>query len=156
MRKYLIFLPFVFLFSGCTTFMFSSYPDDFSVKYNFQSHTTGLEQNIEITQYYLKFSFKKPGVEKKFAPINIHDDPSLSDLYDYIKNADILDQPQPGSEVLSDTPVEYIKVTFDENSNTINIGDLKVQPEKLTKLRSMLFNVVSAYYPDWKKEAGLE
>ena len=153
--KYLYFLiTFTLLFSGCVTFRFWDIPEDLSVKYHSKGHLVDFEQNIVLTEYWLKMNYVKPKEEKKYAPRKIKGDPMLDDIYSYIKEIDFLEKTQPVGEMLSDATDESITVSYDGETKTIYFGNLKDPPEYITKLRTLIFNFATYYFPDWKNDNG--
>ena len=151
--KYLYFLiTFTLVFSGCVTFRFWDIPEDLHIKYHSKGHLIDYEQNIEITEYTLKVNYVKPNEERKYAPRTIKGDPMLDDIYSYIKDVDFLEKSQPIGEMLSDAPEESLTVSYDGKTKTINFGNLKDPPEYITKLRTLIFDFATYYFPEWKHD----
>lgn len=127
-----------------------------SFRYYSKGYLIPFEMKISVTGNDLALFYKGSKMNKAFEEnFTIKDDENKR-LFDFLNEINFLKMDVPKPERLRDTPMKKLFASIEGESREIDIGQISSVPESLMKLQTRIFNLATAYKPEWKKDIGWE
>ena len=154
MKNILLFLTLILSISffNCNNEMAGA--ADNNVQFYSKGYHIPFEVKISVTGNNMELFYKSSEMKDAFSQNFSISDEEKDEIFGYLNEIDFMKMEVPDLVKKMDAPVAKLTAKLNGESREIDIGQLPSIPQSLVTLRTKMFNLASAYKPEWKKEVG--